>query len=378
MSLTDLHTIADGSKVYLRPVGRVSAAITAGRASFDFGGTGLRYTGACVYARTGKSDTSSGYFSAEQILFGLDGFESTVRQALNQQITNFARPVGPLELKDDLKLSFSRSLVMGVLNVTPDSFSDGGRFLDAGKAIRHARAMISAGADIIDIGGESTRPGATPVWEGEEADRIVPVIHALAQESIPISVDTRNALVMEKALQAGAHMVNDVSALTHDPDSLALVAERGIPVILMHAQGDPRTMQDNPDYDHVLLDVYDYLSDRIDVCEQAGISRHNIIVDPGIGFGKRVVKDNLALINGLLLFRTLGCPVLLGASRKRFIGATTGIETASERLPGSLSAAIYGVRAGANIIRAHDVAETAQALKLAQALQDASVMDGLV
>ncbi len=334
--------------------------------------------GACVYGRRDGADVAFGHFSADHILSSLDDLPSDMRDAIHQQIAGFATPLSVLQLSDDIQLPFTRPLVMGVLNVTPDSFSDGGQFLDVDKAVRRGRAMAETGADIIDIGGESTRPGATPVWEGEEAERIVPVIKSLSNDGLVISVDTRNAFVMEKALEAGAHIVNDVSALSHDPDSMALVAKKNVPVVLMHAQGDPRTMQDNPEYDHVLLDVYDYLADRISACEAAGIDRSNIIVDPGIGFGKRVVQDNLSLINGLLLFRTLGCAVLLGASRKRFIGATTGVDAADERLAGSLVAASQGAGSGANIIRAHDVEETAQALRLGQALVDASVMDGLV
>lgn len=374
----ELEQIPDGSKVYLRPVGRVSAPMAAGQASFDFAGSGFRFMGAQIYARTAHAGILASYFPAETILSSLDVLAPSVQAQLRTQITNLSRPPAPLELKNGLKLSFTKPLVMGVLNVTPDSFSDGGKFLDVGLAARHARAMAAAGAGLIDIGGESTRPGATPVWEGEEADRIVPVIEALSDEDFAISVDTRNALVMERALAAGAHIINDVSALTHDPDSLPLAADAGVPVVLMHAQGDPRTMQDAPSYKHVLLDVYDYLAERIAVCERAGIKKSNIIIDPGIGFGKRVVRDNLALINGIMLFRTLGCPVLLGASRKRFVGAITGIETAEERLAGSLAAAMYGAWEGANLIRAHDVTETVQAMAMVQALSDASVIDGVV
>lgn len=265
---------------------------------------------------------------------------------------------------------------MGVLNVTPDSFSDGGKFLDTDAAILRARQMIAEGADIIDIGGESTRPGATPVWEGEEAERVVPVIEALVAEKITMSIDTRHSTVMQKAVQAGAHIINDVSALTYDGESMAVAAASDAPIVLMHARGDPKTMQDAPEYDDVLLDVFDYLQERVEACAAAGIERCRLIVDPGIGFGKRVVQDNLALMNGLSLFHGLGCPVLLGASRKRFIGAITGEETADRRMPGSLAAALKGVEEGMQILRVHDVAETVQAVKLAQAMHDAAMMDG--
>ena len=236
--------------------------------------------------------------------------------------------------------------------------------------------MVAEGADIIDIGGESTRPGAKPVWEGEEAERVVPVIEALQADGVPLSLDSRHSFVMDKGLKAGAHIINDVSALDYDPDSMAIVAKSDAPVVLMHAQGLPETMQDRPSYQHVLFDVYDYLAGRIAACETAGIARGRIITDPGIGFGKRVVQDNLALILGLPLFLTLGCPVLLGASRKRFIGAITGEEEAGRRMAGSLAAAIKGVELGTQVVRVHDVAETAQALKLVQAFHDAAMMDG--
>jgi len=200
----------------------------------------------------------------------------------------------------------------------------------------------------------------------------------MAGEGVALSVDTRHSFVMEKALKAGADIINDVSALSHDPDSMVFAASVSAPVILMHAQGDPETMQDNPEYDHALLDVYDYLSARLDACVEAGISADRIFLDPGIGFGKRVVQDNIALINGLSLFQTLGCPILLGASRKRFVGAITGVDSAEDRVIGSVVAAARGAQYGANIIRAHDVAQTVEALKMVQAFTDASVMDGVV
>jgi len=368
--------MSDGSKVYLRPVGRVSAAHASENMAFKFAETGVCYAGAVVYMRATGGTTSSSYFSAKQILTQLDSCAPTVQASLKAQIDWFARRREPIKLPSGNMLAFTKPLVMGVLNVTPDSFSDGGKYLSSQDAVRRARSMAASGADIVDIGGESTRPGATPVWEGEEAERIVPVIEAMAEESVALSVDTRNSFVMQKAFDAGAHIINDVSALTHDPDSMSFIANSDMPVILMHAQGAPETMQDNPEYDHVLLDVYDYLADRIDACVSAGVSRGRIIVDPGIGFGKRVVKDNIALINGISIFHTLGCPVLLGASRKRFIGAITGVDNAEERVIGSVVTAAAAVAEGVNIVRVHDVAETVEAVKMIQAFTDASVMDG--
>jgi len=271
-------------------------------------------------------------------------------------------------------LGFARPLVMGILNVTPDSFSDGGRFVDPARALAQAQAMIAAGADIIDVGGESTRPGARPVWEEEERERILPVIEALADAAVPVSVDTRHARVMEAALDAGAAMVNDVSALTHDPDSLAVVAARDCPVVLMHARGEPQRMQDNPAYEDVLTEVFAYLDARIRACEAAGIARERLIVDPGIGFGK-TLRHNLTLLNGLAALHALGAPLLVGVSRKRFIGALAREEVPARRLAGSLAAALAAVDKGVQILRVHDVAETVQALAVHQGLIDGLLMD---
>lgn len=374
--LTNLSEIPDGSKVYLRPVGRVSAAFVGKNTSLDYAGTGVRYAGVVVYARPTNGATIAGYFSVELLLAQLEKCSTAVRIQLECQIVGFACRRAPVKIGDGAPLAFTKPLIMGVLNVTPDSFSDGGKYLNTQDAVRRARAMAAAGADIIDIGGESTRPGATPVWEGEEAERIVPVIEAMAGEGVALSVDTRNSYVMQKAYDAGAHIINDVSALTHDPDSIPFVAGSDMPVILMHAQGAPQTMQDDPKYDHILLDVYDYLEGRIEACVGAGITKDRIILDPGIGFGKRVVQDNIALINGISIFHTLGCPILLGASRKRFIGAITGVDEAGDRQIGSVVAAASAVADGVSIVRVHDVAQTVEAVKMIQAFTDASVIDG--
>ncbi len=258
-------------------------------------------------------------------------------------------------------IAFDRPRLMGIVNVTPDSFSDGGLFLTPDAAVAQARALADAGAAILDIGGESTRPGAAEVAVPDEIARITPVIAALRGIGPPLSVDTRKAAVAEAALSAGAAVVNDVSALTFDPGMAALVARRGAPVVLMHAQGTPATMQADPRYDDVLLDVYDWLSARIDAAVAAGIDQARIIVDPGIGFGK-TQAHNLALLRGLSLFHGLGCPILLGASRKRFIGMVGG-ETGA-RLPGSLAVALMAAGQGVQILRVHDVDETRAALAL--------------
>jgi dihydropteroate synthase len=263
--------------------------------------------------------------------------------------------------------TLDRPLIMGVLNVTPDSFSDGGRWFDTEQGIAHGRALLEAGADIVDIGGESTRPGAVPLAPSEEIRRVEPIVRALAHTGAVISIDTRHKLVMERALDAGARIVNDVSALTHDPESLGLVAGRGAAVVLMHMQGDPRTMQQDPVYDSVLIDVLEFLEARLEACVAAGIPREHIAVDPGIGFGKRV-HHNLELLAGLAAFHTLGCAVVLGASRKSTIARLSRGEPPEARLPGSIAAALSAVQQGIQILRVHDVAETRQALAVWQAI----------
>jgi dihydropteroate synthase len=259
----------------------------------------------------------------------------------------------------------ARPALMGILNITPDSFSDGGRFLEPRAALVQGQALVAAGADILDIGGESTRPGSREVPQDEEIARTAPVIAALRAGglNIPVSIDTRKAAVAEAALRAGAGLVNDVAALGFDPALGPLVAARGVRVCLMHAQGDPATMQDDPRYDDVVLDVFDFLEGRIRVAEAMGVSRAQIIVDPGIGFGK-TVAHNLALIARLSAFHALGCPILLGASRKRFIGTLTGESQADRRVPGSVAVALAGAAQGAQILRVHDMVETRQALTL--------------
>jgi len=258
--------------------------------------------------------------------------------------------------------------VMGILNVTPDSFSDGGQH--RGVEVDAAIAMRAAGADIIDIGGESTRPGATYVTPEKEAARVLPVITALAKQGIgPISIDTRKAVVAKAALAAGAGLFNDVTALAFDPDSLGVAAKSGAAVCLMHAKGTPETMQDNPDYNDALLDIYDYLAQRINTCEQAGIARDKIVIDPGIGFGKTTVH-NLALLRGIALFHGLGCAILLGVSRKGMIGKIAGEPAPERRFAGSIALGLAALNQGVQMLRVHDIAETRQAIALWRALQN--------
>ncbi|MBD0426385.1 dihydropteroate synthase [Aquisalinus flavus] len=258
---------------------------------------------------------------------------------------------------------------MGIVNVTPDSFSDGGRFADAARAIEHGLQLVEEGAHILDIGGESTRPGADDVPADEEIARVVPVIEGLvSQTDASVSIDTRKPAVARAARAAGAHIWNDVSALTYAEDSLETAADLAIPIVLMHAQGDPKTMQQNPVYGDVVAEVRDWLGGRIEACGAAGIAKDRLLVDPGIGFGK-TVQHNIALLAGLEHLAALGCPVLLGASRKRFISTLDRDMPADKRLGGSLAAVLAGATRGASIFRVHDVAATRQALAIFSAIE---------
>jgi dihydropteroate synthase len=263
-------------------------------------------------------------------------------------------------------LPLDRPLVMGVVNVTPDSFSEGGRFPDAQAAVAHARRLLQDGADLIDIGGESTRPGAAPVAEREELERIIPVVQALRDS--PVSVDTRRPGVMRAALAAGASMINDIQAL-RSPGAIEAVAESGCGICLMHMQGDPQTMQHAPRYDDVAVEVRKFLAERIAACEVAGISRNRLVADPGFGFGK-TVAHNLTLLKRLPELAALGVPLLAGWSRKSSIGRITGREP-GERLAGSLAAALLALLGGARILRVHDVRETRDAVLMFEAWRQA-------
>jgi len=264
----------------------------------------------------------------------------------------------------------SRTLVMGVINATPDSFSDGGQFLSVDAALEQARRLIAQRADILDIGGESTRPGSDPVESGEELARVLPLIEAIRRESsIAISIDTRKPEVARAAVAAGANCWNDVSALTFTPESMATAVALDVPVVLMHAQGDPKTMQQDPQYRDVTGEVLNFLVGRIGQAIQAGMKLSNIIVDPGIGFGK-TLAHNLTLLRDMPRFVALGRPVLVGASRKRFIAALDQGAAVEDRLGGSIAAALYAAQQGAQILRVHDVAETRQALTVQKALLD--------
>jgi len=290
------------------------------------------------------------------------GCASTLVQAADIPAEVLHRLTSPRA--DIAGLTMDTPRIMGILNVTPDSFSDGGLFSAPDAALAQARQMMADGADILDIGGESTRPGALTVDTDDEIARTAPVIAALtAQNSVPISIDTRKARVARAALDSGAALINDVSAMTYDADMARVAAASGAPICLMHAQGDPAAMQDAPHYDDVTLDVFDVLQTQVDLAETAGICRSRIVVDPGIGFGK-TLDHNLLLLKNLSIFHGLGCPVLLGASRKRFIGTIGNAPEARDRISGSVAVALHGVRQGMQVLRVHDTLETRQAMSL--------------
>ena len=304
-------------------------------------------------------------------LVPVEGIEARFDETMAADWDRITSPRTPLQL-GERTIRLDQPQVMGIINATPDSFSDGGSYADSAAAAEAGAVMASQGAAIIDVGGESTRPGASTVWEGDEIERVLPVVKQLAAGGTAVSIDTRKAGVMSAALGAGAGMINDVSALSWDPQSAEAVAKAGVSVVLMHHRGDPATMQDAPRYDDVLVEVYEWLEDRIAAAEEAGIARDKILVDPGIGFGK-TVAHNLELMNGLALLHGLGCPVVLGASRKRMIGALSGEAPADRRLAGSLALALKAAEQGVQLIRVHDVAETVQALKVWRGLRDAAL-----
>ncbi len=323
-----------------------------------------------------------GWFAGYELIEAEDGRRVSQRtlsvaeagrdERLAPLIARITAPRAPLRLGERV-LRLDQPLVMGILNVTPDSFSDGGRHADDPVGAAQAGVdMGIAGAAIVDVGGESTRPGAPEVWEGDEIARVVPAIERLARSGAAVSVDTRKAAVMEAALAAGAHLVNDVSALLYDGRALEVVAGAGCPVVLMHA-GDPaRGADGGRGYGDVLLEVYDWLEKRVEDVAAAGVDRAKILIDPGIGFGKSLA-DNLALLNGLALFHGIGCGILLGASRKRMIGALSNEAPVEQRLGGSVALALHGGQLGAQLLRVHDVAETAQALRVWRGLRDAAL-----
>ncbi len=347
-------------KTYLRPTGFVDAP-------FGHDGKVARLAGGLQFFASVEIIGDDG-----TALVPVEGIETRLDADQKRAWDRLTSPRAPLTLGERV-VRLDQPQVVGIVNITPDSFSDAGVNADPEAAIAAGHDMASAGAAVVDVGGESTRPGAKPVWEGDEAARILPVIRRLAVAGTAVSVDTRKALVMEQALASGAGMINDVSALTWDPRALEVVAKASCPVVLMHHKGAPETMQDDPRYDRpVILEIHDWLDARIAACEAAGIARERIVVDPGFGFGK-TVTHNLQLMNNLALLHSLGCPIMLGASRKRTIGALAGEAPADRRLPGSLAFALQAAGQGAQLLRVHDVPETVQALRVWRGLRDAAL-----
>ncbi len=348
-------------RILIRPTGFVDSP-------FGHDGKVAQLAGGLCWFSAVELLSVEGNKRAASELVPVEGIEQRLDEPAKAQWQALTAKRPPLQL-GERTVRLDQPQVLGVLNVTPDSFSDGGRFADATAAADAGADLAAEGAAIIDVGGESTRPGASPVWEGDETERVVPVIRQLAGSGAAVSIDTRKSEVMTAALGAGARLINDVSALTFDPRSAEVAAAAGVPVVLMHHQGDPETMQESPRYDDVLVEIYQWLEERIAVAEGAGIARSNILVDPGFGFGK-TVAHNLELMNGLAILHSLGCPIVLGASRKRTIGALSGEAPADKRLGGSIAFALKAVEQGVQIVRAHDVVETVQSLKVWRGLRD--------
>ncbi len=363
------------AKLYFRPTGFIDAP-------FGYDGQFARLAGGLQFFSTWEAIAVDGGARVGQWLVPVDRMEEAISglsaaqgDAARMAMSRATSPRAPLQLGERV-VRLDQPQVMGILNMTPDSFSGGNSALnDPEAAAGQAVSMAAIGAAMIDIGGESTRPGATTVWEGDEKARVIPVIERLAPSGTAISIDTRKSAVMEAALRAGAHLVNDVSALLYDARAVEVVAAAGCPVVLMHYPGKPDDPHANDVYSDPLIEVYDWLEDRIAAVVAGGIARDRIIIDPGIGFGKGVAHS-LALINGLALFHGLGCPILLGASRKRLIGALSNEVPVEKRLGGSLTLAMKGVEQGAQIIRVHDVAETVQMIHVWRGLRDKALSPG--
>ena len=354
-------------KIYVQPLGLVRGPIHCDRVFKNLTGGNIYFAAVRIISRT-----KQGLEEKIVSIVDLDNFfkkkSTTVAEKIKTILNNIESPRGALMLNNGSVIGWKKPVIQGVLNVTPDSFSDGGQYSDIELARPHAHEMISAGADIIDIGGETTKPGAQSVSIKSEKDRVLPVIKNLATLNFPLSIDSRNAEVMNDAIQNGAHIINDVSALGHDLRSIGVVKREDVPIILMHAQGVPEIMQNNPQYSHILLDIYDYLESRIKMCIDAGIDKNKIIADPGIGFGK-TVDHNLEILNGLSIFHGLGVPLLVGTSRKSFIGKITGEKVAENRVSGSIAAMLLCLEQGVQIVRVHDVEQATQAISVWNAAQ---------
>jgi dihydropteroate synthase len=346
---------------YLRPLD-LGAPDDLPPASPPLAGGARHFARIAVTWRDGGAIVAREQLRPADLLDALAARDPNLAIAGRQRLEGLRAPRAPFA-----GLALDRPQIMGVINVTPDSFSDGGDRFDPSQAVAAGLALAEAGAGILDVGGESTRPGAELVPEAEELRRTIPVVRALADQGHVVSIDTRHARVMAEALAAGARIINDVTALTGDAKSLEVAAGSDAFIVLMHMQGEPQTMQRDPSYDDAALDIHDYLSRRISACEAAGIDRARLALDPGIGFGK-TVEHNLQILDRMALYHDFGCPLLLGVSRKSFIAKLSCGEAPKERLAGSLAAALAGLERGVQIIRVHDVRETRQAIAIWDAI----------
>ncbi len=370
--LEQLESTGPDSKIYLKPVGFLDSPQY-------FDEKNIRLNNSLIWFSNIEYSIFGGDGSIVRALIPVDAWPDMLEKlpeplqvAASAQFTNLTRAHEPLQC-GARTIRFDQPHVMGILNMTPDSFSDGGKHGDDPQGAADAAFdMATAGASIIDIGGESTRPGAQAVWEGDEIKRVVPVIEKLSQCGAALSVDTRKAAVMEAAIAAGAHIINDVSALLHDKRALEVAGVSGRPVVLMHAPSSGKNPHKNDGYQNIVTDTYDWLEKRIGDIVEAGFEREKIIVDPGLGFGKSLA-DNLALMNNIALFHGLGQPLLIGASRKRMIGALSKEAPAHQRLGGSIAFAHHAIQQGAQIVRVHDVPETVQAAQIWRGMRDAGV-----
>lgn len=362
------------ASIYIQPIGFASGPQAEE-------GSAIRLAGSMVYASRFALIVREDGAVTQRLLFGAKGFDAALTSVdaslaadAELQWANLQKTHAPLQL-GERSIRFDQPQVMGILNVTPDSFSDGGEFLERPEAgMDHAAAMLEAGAAIIDIGGESTRPGAAATWEGDEKDRVLPAVEYCRGMGAAVSIDTRRAGVFEAALEAGAHMANDVSAMRYDDRMSELVSNSGCPVMLMHAPGTAEDLHEGGIYKDVVTEVFDFLKSARAKAIESGIAEEKIMLDPGIGFGKSLA-DNLNILNALPLFHALGSPLLLGISRKRMIGALSNEEGAHQRLGGSVALATKGMDAGVHMLRVHDVAETVQARNVWRGLRDAALTD---
>ena len=362
-------------QIYLRPCAFIETPI-------GFDGQAARLAGTMVYfsaveaieTEDGKRSSKALVPLAELVTY-LGRLPAELAEKARSQLSNITSPRPALKM-GVRNILLDQPRVMGILNCTPDSFSDGGKHGDDPHALAETGgAMAAMGAAIIDVGGESTRPGAPLVWEGDEIKRVQPAIERLANAGHAVSIDTRKAAVMEAALQAGAMMINDISALLFDDRSLEVAKASHCPIVLMHAPSQSSDPHKSDGYHDVLFDVYDWLEERVATLIDAGIARDRLLIDPGIGFGKSLA-DNLTLVNNLSLFHGIGCPLLFGASRKRMIGALSNEAVADARLGGSIFLAMKAVEQGAHIVRVHDVPETVQAIHVWRGLRDAALTAG--